>query len=87
MGVVIEEGTNALEIRLEPGVILAGKVLGSDGKVVEGARVVVGGLQTSDWSGVACSGLSMDLVWNWVQECPQAAATTPGDAGASPAAS
>ncbi|MHC4368260.1 MAG: SUMF1/EgtB/PvdO family nonheme iron enzyme, partial [Planctomycetota bacterium] len=51
VGVQIEEGVNELEIKLEPGVILAGRVVDSDGKEIEKARVVIGKLQTANWSG------------------------------------
>jgi hypothetical protein len=51
VGVQIEEDANALDVKLKTGVILTGRVVGSDGKQIEGARVTVGQLQTSDWSG------------------------------------
>jgi hypothetical protein len=47
----IEEDANALDIKLEPGVILTGKVVNNDGKAVEGASVSIF-LQGSDWHGV-----------------------------------
>jgi hypothetical protein len=50
VGFEIEEDANALDIKLKPGVILTGKVVGSDREGVEGARVVINNLQRSDWS-------------------------------------
>jgi formylglycine-generating enzyme required for sulfatase activity len=47
----IEEDTNALDIKLEPGVILTGKVVNNDGEAVEGAIIAIF-LQGSDWDAV-----------------------------------
>jgi len=47
----IEEDANALDIKLEPGVILTGKVVNNDGEAVEDASVSIF-LQGSDWHGV-----------------------------------
>jgi len=51
VGVKIEVDVNELEIKLKPGVILSGKVMGSDGKEIEKARVMISKLQTPNWSG------------------------------------
>jgi hypothetical protein len=50
VGFEIEKDVNALNIKLKPGVILTGRVVGSDGEGVEGARVVINNLRRSDWS-------------------------------------
>jgi formylglycine-generating enzyme required for sulfatase activity len=49
--VEIEENTKALNVKLKPGVIIAGKVVDPDGKGIEGATVAMTELQTPDWSG------------------------------------
>ena len=56
----LDEDTNTLDVRLEPGVILTGKVVGPDGKGIEGATVVMTDLQTSDWSGRYLSWVKAD---------------------------
>ncbi|MHC4206279.1 MAG: SUMF1/EgtB/PvdO family nonheme iron enzyme, partial [Planctomycetota bacterium] len=47
----IDEGTNTLDVKLEPGVILTGKVVDANGKALEGA-IVGTALQGSDWRAV-----------------------------------
>ena len=49
--VEIEKDTKALDVKLKPGVILAGKVVDPVGKGIEGATVAITELQTPDWSG------------------------------------
>jgi len=51
VGVQIKEDVNELEISLKRGMILTGRVVGSDGKGVKKATVVINELRTSKWSG------------------------------------
>jgi formylglycine-generating enzyme required for sulfatase activity/protocatechuate 3,4-dioxygenase beta subunit len=58
--VEIGEDANTFDIRLKPGVILTGKVVDSDGKGIEGARVIVHKLQASDWAELYLKWLETD---------------------------
>ena len=59
MGMEIKEDANALDVKLEPGVILTGEVVDGNGKGIEDATVAIK-LQTSNWSGDYLSWVKSD---------------------------
>jgi len=61
VAVEIKEDANALDIRLKPGVIIAGQAVDPEGKGVEGATVIIRDLQTSDWSSFYLEWLKTDV--------------------------
>jgi len=57
--VELDENTSTLDVKLEPGVILTGKVMDGDGNGIEKARVAIS-LQTSIQSGTLLSWMEVD---------------------------